>query len=70
MKSFVDRAFGDDPVQLVLKARADVDAFVVTDEPGTAAVVACLPEQTHNHQTKLASAFRQPSAGRRGEEEQ
>lgn len=70
MQSFVDRAFGDDPAQLAIKARAHVDAFVVTDEPGPAAMVTSLPEQTHHHQTKLASAFRQPSAGPRREEEQ
>lgn len=67
MQSFVDRAFGDDPVQQVLAAR-HVDGLAVTDESAGPSVVGS--SQTYdNQQQRLTSAFRPTAADRRGKED-
>ena len=66
MQSFVDRAFGDDPVQQALHAR-HVDALPVTDESAGPSVVSS--PQTHDNQQPLTSAFQPNAAGRRGKED-
>jgi hypothetical protein len=68
MRSFVDRAFGDDPVQLAVKAR-HVDALDAKDETAAPGVVSSSHKQTHAYQHDLTSAFQPSAAGRRGEED-
>lgn len=65
MRSFVDRAFGDDPVQLAVKAR-DVDGFAVKDETGIPPVVDSADNPT-NPNTDLSATFRHAGAQRSGE---
>jgi hypothetical protein len=59
MGSFVDRAFGDDPVQHVdgsrVKDARRIPPVVKSDKP-------------RNSKSVLSSAFRKPAAGRRGKE--
>lgn len=66
MQSFVDRAFGDDPVQQVLRVR-HVDALSMEDETAGPSVVGS--SETHDKQQRLTSAFRPNAADRRGKED-
>ncbi|GAA4170809.1 hypothetical protein GCM10023069_29430 [Shinella granuli] len=66
MQSFVDRAFGDDPVQQVLRAR-HVDSLSIEDESAASSVIGS--SETHNKQQRLTSAFRPNAADRRGKED-
>lgn len=66
MQSFVDRAFGDDPVQLALAAR-HVDALDEQDESAGPSVVGSSPN--HDTQKGLTNAFRPNAAGARGKED-
>lgn len=68
MRSFVDRAFGDDPVQLARKAR-DVDGLDAKDETAPPSVVGLSHNHTHDNQHDLTSAFQLSAAGGRGEED-
>ena len=66
MQSFVDRAFGDDPVQLALAAR-HVDALDEQDESAGPSVVGS--SHNHDNQQGLTNAFRPNAAGARGKED-
>ena len=66
MQSFVDRAFGDDPVQQVLRVR-HVDALSIEDESHASGVVGS--SETHDKQQRLTSAFRPNAADGRGKED-
>lgn len=59
MGNFVDRAFGDDPVQ-------HVDGSRVRDARRIPPVVKS--DKPRNSKSVLSSAFRKPAAGRRGKE--
>lgn len=61
MENFVDRAFGDDPVQRVHEIR-------VMDDDSPAVMLGSGNTQSQNHDDRLTSAFVSPAAGRRMEE--
>lgn len=62
MQSFVDRAFGDDPVQQVLQAEGKSTA---KDDLASPSVVGWNPT-TENQTEDLAAAFRDPATGADG----
>ena len=61
MENFVDRAFGDDPVQHVHEMR-------VMDEDGPAVMVGSGNTQSQPYDDRLSSAFASTAAGRRKKE--
>ncbi len=61
MQNFVDRAFGDDPVQQALRAGGKSD---IEDAPPTRSMVELEAENPDSNKTSLAGAFRQ-RAGKR-----
>jgi hypothetical protein len=67
MGSFVDRAFGDDAVQL---ARKDGDGSQGMDEAESPLVIECQDNPAIENKDGLSGAFGQQAAGKRGRRRQ